>query len=325
MPRVSVIIPAYNAASTIARTIESVRRQTYEDLEIIIVDDGCTDDTTSRVEAIGDPRIRLRSYPNGGLSVARNRGIVEARGEYVAFLDADDLWAKTKLESHLAVFDRRKEIGGVYSWTCTIDATDRVVGSHTTATWAGDVYARLLESFFIGNASNVIVRREVIDSVGMFNEALDRGEDWEFTVRAATRWLFDVVPRYQVFYRWRDGSISSDPGRMRDGLVVTVDRMFDQAPAELQALKPRSLASVHVYIARTYLTRCSDQAAVREAARSLHAALRLRPQVVGDPVVLRLCIRWLLAWMSSPQRAGALADRYHQARNGGLSGVNPWD
>ena len=90
MPTISIIIPAYNAESTIKKTIKSVLKQTFGDFEIIVIDDGCTDRTVEIVRAINDPRIAIFSYQNGGLPTARNRGIQQAKGEYIAFLDSDD-------------------------------------------------------------------------------------------------------------------------------------------------------------------------------------------------------------------------------------------
>jgi glycosyltransferase involved in cell wall biosynthesis len=325
MPRVSVIIPAYNAASTIRATIRSVQRQTLQDFEIVVIDDGCTDDTVQQVETIGDERIALYSYANGGLPAARNRGIGRARGNYLAFLDADDLWSSQKLESHVALLDQRREVGAVYSWSCTIDAQDRVLGAHHASSWEGDVYARLLRAFFIGNASNAIVRRGAVDAVGLFDESLDRGEDWEFLTRLASRWPFVAVRDYQVFYRQRDGSISSDVERMRDGLFVACEKMFAAAPAGLQHLKITSLANIHIYAARSYLTRKTDHKSLGDAARSLLTVLRLQPRLLLDSTGVRLCLRWLIAALLSPQAAASAAHWYHRSRlTRHLPEADPW-
>jgi glycosyltransferase involved in cell wall biosynthesis len=325
MPLVSVIIPAFNAASTIERTIRSAQRQTLKDLEIIVIDDGSTDDTAARVEGIADERIVLRSFPNGGLPTARNRGIEAARGQYLAFLDADDLWSGTKLESHVAIMERRREVGAVYSWTCSIDEDDAVLGSQNTATFEGDVYSRILEGFFIGNASNAVLRREAVGSAGAFDPTLICGEDWEFLARVASGWHFAAVPRYDVFYRWRAGSMSSDVNRMREGLQVVCDRLFAAAPPALQDRKTASLCNVHVYIARICLTRRWDRPAIDEAARNLRAVLVLRPSTILEPTTLRLCVRWLIARMFSLPAATRAASWYHGAwLRGQRLEVDPW-
>ena len=101
MPTISVIIPAYNAEKTIFETIDSIRKQTFEDFEIIVIDDGSEDKTLEIVESIADERIKLFSYPNGGLPIARNRGIEHSLGDFLSFIDSDDLWTPDKLELQL--------------------------------------------------------------------------------------------------------------------------------------------------------------------------------------------------------------------------------
>lgn len=165
-----------------------------------------------------------------------------------------------------------------------------------------------------GAGFDAIIRRDVVDSVGSFDDSIDCGEDWEFLSRAAARWRFAVVPEDLVFYRWREGSTSSDAGRMCSGLMVVIDRMFERAPPELRPLRARSQVNVHAYVARTYLTRQADRAAVRGAARSLWALLRLQPARLFDPAFHRLCARCLVAWISSPAFANTLARGYHRLR-----------
>ena len=132
MSLISVIIPAYNAELTIEETIAAVREQTVTNFELIIIDDGSTDRTVETVNKIEDSRIRLLSYQNEGLPTARNRGIENASGEYIAFLDADDLWTKDKLEKQLAMLETNPEAGVAYSQTCYID---EFANRSTTAIW----------------------------------------------------------------------------------------------------------------------------------------------------------------------------------------------
>ena len=117
MPTISVIIPIYNAEATILETIESIQQQTFFDWEIVAIDDGSTDGTLELLYSIKDERIKIFSYENSGVAVARNRGIANASGEYIAFLDADDLWTPTKLKSQLAALQNNPKAGVAYSWT----------------------------------------------------------------------------------------------------------------------------------------------------------------------------------------------------------------
>ena len=120
MPTISVVIPAYNAAKTILETIDSVRQQTFSDFEVIVINDGSNDNTAELVNAVADDRLRLFSYENGGAAIARNRGIDHVSGEFIAFLDADDLWTPDKLELQLEALQKHPEAGVAHSWTrCT--------------------------------------------------------------------------------------------------------------------------------------------------------------------------------------------------------------
>jgi glycosyltransferase involved in cell wall biosynthesis len=122
-PTISVVIPTYNATATVLETIASVQAQTHRDLEILVINDGSTDDLLACLApTITDSRVQIHSYPNGGLPVARNRGIERATGEYIAFIDADDLWTPDKLERQLQALEANSRAGLAYSWTYFMEA-----------------------------------------------------------------------------------------------------------------------------------------------------------------------------------------------------------
>jgi glycosyltransferase involved in cell wall biosynthesis len=123
MPKVSVVIPAYNAMTYLPETVESVLKQTFTNFEVLIINDGSSDHIMQWVTQISDSRVRLISQENQGLPGARNTGIAQAQGEYVAFLDADDWWEPTKLEKQVRCFEERPGVGLVYTWTALIDAS----------------------------------------------------------------------------------------------------------------------------------------------------------------------------------------------------------
>jgi glycosyltransferase involved in cell wall biosynthesis len=306
-PLVSVIVPARNAGPTIVDTLESVRRQTVRDLEVIVVDDGSTDDTVARVARVTDPRISLVSFPGAGQSIARNRGMARARGAYLSFIDADDLWTPDKLELQLEALRRRADAGVAYSWTCEIDPAGRLLDAHSPVRHEGDVYVPMLLGNFVGSGSNALLRRAVLETVGEFDPGLHAAEDWEYLLRAAARWPFVVVPRYQILYRQSPQSVSSRVEAMRAESLRVVERAFASAPADVQGLKARSLAHVHRYLARIALTREVDAAGVERARQSLAEALRLDPRLLLSPITLRLCVRWALARWVSPRAAERIA------------------
>ncbi|MEO1801309.1 MAG: glycosyltransferase family A protein, partial [Cyanobacteria bacterium J06629_2] len=127
MPAISVIIAAYNSQGTISETISSVLNQTFSDLEVIVIDDGSTDLTCDRVKEIADQRVKLFPYQNGGVAKARNRGLAHATGEYIAFLDHDDLWVADKLEAQLSALQQSDRAEVAYSWTIIMYSEEQPV------------------------------------------------------------------------------------------------------------------------------------------------------------------------------------------------------
>ena len=225
---VSVIIPAYNEAATVERTISSVRNQTYSDLEVLVVDDGSTDQTAALVQSMADVdhRIRLLQKPNGGLASARNHGIAHAGGEFIAPIDADDLWHPEKIRKQMAVMrDRGDGVGLVYCWSRAIDEQDRVLWDVTPCNLRGSVYAALIIRNFLSSGAP-LVRKCCAEAVGGYDTTLaSRGapccEDLKFNLDIAERCDFDLVPEFLFSYRVRAGSMSTNIDAMlRSGKVV---------------------------------------------------------------------------------------------------------
>ncbi|AGB39591.1 glycosyltransferase family 2 protein [Natronococcus occultus] len=198
MVLVSVIIPTYNREETVSRAIDSVLAQTHEELEVVVVDDGSTDDTESVLESYDDDRVRPISHEtNRGANVARNTGIEHARGKYVAFLDSDDEWKPEKLEAQLDVLEKRSEewVAAYCDFTFELPSpVDRLRGL------AADVLSRaddqpqmeggeeligeiLADNVHTGAGSTLIVRTDVARTVDGFDETLDRFQDPEFVLR----------------------------------------------------------------------------------------------------------------------------------------------
>ena len=292
MPTISVIIPAYNAERTILETIASVQQQTFSDFEMIIINDGSSDRTVEILDNVKDERLKIFSYQNSGVSVARNRGISHATGEFIAFLDADDLWTSDKLEAQLTALQQHPEAGVAYSWTCFMREKG---GSYIEKSRAfeGNVYAKLLVTNFLHSGSNPLIRREAIESVGGFDTTLIPSEDWDFYLRLAARWSFVLVPKPQIFYRQSSGSNSSNVEKLEQATLNMFEKAFRAAPLELQYLKNQSLAWLFQYIAQKYLTNSNDISGVNKAGQKLWIAIRLRPQILLDKYT-RSLIKWLL-------------------------------
>jgi glycosyltransferase involved in cell wall biosynthesis len=211
MPAVSIVIPAYNADRTILETIESVQNQTFTDFEIIVINDGSTDRTLEVLQSISDDRLKIFTYENGGVSTARNRGIAHAVGEFIAFLDSDDLWTPDKLELQYAALKHNPTAGVAYSWTQFMDeqGDTRIFRPAPPTQYAGQVYAQLLKGDFIYSGSNVLVRRQAINEIGLFDPTLSGCDDWDYWTRLAADWEFAVVSKYQILYRRSPVAMSS--------------------------------------------------------------------------------------------------------------------
>jgi hypothetical protein len=255
-PLVSVVIPAYNAARFIERTLTSALRQTHRNLEILVIDDGSTDDTRPLVEAVtgSDDRVRIISVPNGGVAKARNIGIAESSGPLIAFLDADDLWHPRKVELQLAALlaPRGEDVAAVYAFSRVIDLDDRVVQPGSTFVCEGYVLARLLYAKFIGNGSSILVRREIAVAAGGYEPAwAARGiggcEDLDFELKIAAKHAFLAVPQFLVGYRVYAGNMSSDASRMARALVATIEHHVRANPAVPRWAGDAALGSAHEY------------------------------------------------------------------------------
>lgn len=217
----SVVIPAFNAQAFIDETVRSALAQTHGDVEVIVVDDGSTDDTLNCLERFGD-RIIVHRQRNAGVAAARNAGVSKAKGEWVAFLDADDVWLPDKLERQL----KAAQAPLVYTNRCNIGARGDVPAVQTDVTpmHEGDVFlALLIEGNFI-TMSSVMIRRELFDEMGGFFEGLAGTEDWDLWLRVAERHSIRWCPEPLVRYRFHAAGISRNDRRMRQQRELVVAR-----------------------------------------------------------------------------------------------------
>jgi glycosyltransferase involved in cell wall biosynthesis len=228
-PIVSVVVPAFNAAKTIQDTLHSISQQTYSNLEVIVVDDGSTDDTAAiaRRHVLIDPRFRVVSKQNGGVASARNEGIGASKGEFIAFIDADDLWHPTKIAKQLGVLlAGGPDMALVYSPFRAIDADGNVVASPHKYGASGWVLHRHFHTNLVGNGSATLIRRSVLQEFGGFDSWLyEQGaegcEDLLLQLRIAARYRFGEVTEYLVGYRRLPGNMSSNAEQMiRSGMLA---------------------------------------------------------------------------------------------------------
>lgn len=257
-PLISVIIPAYNAEAFIRRTLNSVLSQTYTNLEVLVIDDGSSDRTVEIVEemAVGDRRIHLLQQPNSGVAAARNLGIKQAKGEFIAPIDADDIWYPQNIEKQVHCFlNSDTSVGLVYSWSVDIDEQDIPTGEFRAATIEGNVYQTLICHNFLGNASASLIRRNCLERVGGYNEQLKllnaQGcEDWDLYLRIAENYEFQAVPEFLIGYRKTASSMSGDFHKMARShalMLQSARQQHSDVPAFLYRL---SSSSFYMYLAR---------------------------------------------------------------------------
>lgn len=301
MPTISVIVPAYNAEQTILETINSVLQQTFSDFELIVINDGSTDRTLELLSTVKDTRLKIFSYLNGGVPVARNYGLSHAIGDFIAFLDADDLWTPDKLELQLATLQQHPEAGVVYSWAYYMDEKGESFHADSPIFFEGNVYSQLLLRDFIVSGSNCTIRREAIKSVGEFDSSIPGADDWDYWIRLALHWPFVVVPKLQIFYRQSPGSVSSKVEAMEKNNLRVIEKGFQAAPPEMQYLKNQSLANTYRYSAHLYLTRVGSADAAKQAAKKLWMAIRLYPQILRESWTRNLSLKALLIRLISPK------------------------
>ena len=255
-PLVSVVIPAYNAERWIEETIASARSQTYPQIEIIVVNDGSTDDTASILEAIGkdEPRLRTIHQQNSGLPAARNRGASVATGEYVAPLDADDLWKPDKLAKQVSCFANAVQVGRplglVYCWSNSIDEASRIIRPGIPRQIIeGRVFDALLMNNFVGNGSCPMFPREIFLSVGAYPEAMTIGcEDWALYLRIAEEYEYGVVPEFLCGYRQVGSSMSRRSTHMTVAHDMLLTYLRDSGLALSAAQVRKSRSSLYLWL-----------------------------------------------------------------------------
>jgi len=238
MPEVSVIIPTYNRAEMIQHAIGSVLGQTYQDFELIVVDDGSTDGTEGAVRQIKDPRIsyiRLDEC-SGSSSKPRNVGIAQAKGKYIALLDSDDKWEPTLLEKLTnKMREAKKEVGAVYCWLAVTSPKGKIAYIIRPA-MRGRLYPYML-SRCAGSVSASLIKRECFDKVGVFDEG-NIIPHWDMWIRLTKHYEFDFVPEVLAKYNYHEGQFTESPQSSRYlAMLEKYAEDYVQYPKELQRAK----------------------------------------------------------------------------------------
>ena len=252
VPKVSVVIAAYNAERWLGEAISSVLAQTFEDLEAIVVDDGSTDATQAVALGICDPRVKCIRRKNGGLAAARNTGIQAARGEFIGFLDADDRFAPEKLSKQLAVFEAEPGLDGVASGFDLIDDHGRWLRRELPWLTSADVNLRAVLFWDPILVCSLLLRRECLFRVGLFDESIGFYEDWDLSIRLALAgcrigWVREAL----YTYRRHGSNMSTDPALVTVGTEAAIGfitRLFKKPdlPPEIRGLEGKVLGNLYL-------------------------------------------------------------------------------
>lgn len=257
LPLVSVIIPAYNAERFIRQTLESVVAQTYRNIEILVVDDGSQDQTAEIVREFTkrDDRIILLTQSNSGVAAARNLAIQHSKGEFIAPIDADDLWHPENIEKQIkCALEGGPSVGVVYSWSIYLDEAGVPIAGFRAFSIANDVFQTLICHNFLGNASASLIRSACLKRVGAYNtEFRDKKaqgcEDWDLYLRLAEYYQFRVVPEFLVGYRKLPNSMSRDYTTMANSCCLMLKKIRQKHPEIPNFLFRFSIGSFFLYLA----------------------------------------------------------------------------
>ena len=296
MPEVSVIIPTYNSAHYVTEAVDSVLGQSYRDFEIVVIDDGSTDDTRSVMSRYGSP-VRYLRQPNGGVAEARNRGIEESRGRYVAFLDADDTWAPNKLEQQVEAL--RNDPGRKACYTAvTVTDADLTPVSVTRSRRRGRAMEDLLYlGNVVGTPSTVICERALLQSAGGFDLSLSQCADWDMWIRLAARTDFLYLDEPLVKYRVHATNMSRNAALLEEDSLRVLEKSFDMPglPAALRSRRRAAFAHNYMVLAGTY----SHARRYADFARCASRAVALDFRQVG--YLIKFPARALARLLSRPE------------------------
>jgi glycosyltransferase involved in cell wall biosynthesis len=273
LPKVSVIIPAYNRAHLIGAAIESVLQQEFQDFEVVIIDDGSQDHTAEVVKQFSDERLRYFYQDHHGISAAMNAGLRQARGKYIARLDSDDLWLPHMLARLVPVLEARPEIGLVYSRAQAMDEQGHLLGEiRGLPEWfPGDSFGSMLYGDVTCNIS-LLARTVCFERAGYFDETMVVNEDWDMYLRIARHYRFAFVDQVVACFRYHSGNITNTGAVQHlNSRAQVLDKIFSQPdlPAAALQLKRQAYFNVYTWVGTCWLS----QKSYRQAARNFHRAL----------------------------------------------------
>ena len=246
---VSIVIANYNMGKFLPLAVQSVLNQTYANIEIHVVDDGSTDNSTEVMKQFdSDPRVHYHYKPNQGQASAKNRGILESKGDFVAFLDADDLWTPTKIEKQMPCFNTSSKVGVVYTNYTLMTEEGEIIPAPLRKYYSGNITGRLLiENIVTGMTS--IVRKECFETVGLFDESLPMGIDYDLWLRISAKYEFLFLDEITYLYRQWGGQMSHNYMKRYECGIKIMKKFLETHPG-LVDQKTIDEAWAHTYVGR---------------------------------------------------------------------------
>ena len=282
---VSVIIPTYNSARFLTDAIDSVLAQTFKDFEVIVIDDGSTDETESLILKYGSA-LRYIRQENRGVALTRNHGIDESRGKYVAFLDADDVWLPHKLERQLAALRGKDNFRACYSAFSVADDNLRPIAVNRSDRRGSALEDLLLRGNVVATPSTVLCERSLLEVAGGFDPAMSQCADWDMWVRLAAFTEFLYLDEVLVKYRRHGGNMSRDASLLERDSILVLEKGFAMSglPESLRAGRRSAFARNFMVLAGTYFHggRYADFA--RCAARSVSMDVKQLAYLAAFPL-----------------------------------------
>lgn len=252
-PLVSVVIPNHNYARFLSQTIESVLAQSYGNVEIVVVDDGSTDDSIAILRGYKE-HVRWVEQPNQGVATARNRGVTESDGELVAFLDADDVWLPQKLVRQVQRFLDEPELGLVHCGVEDINEMGAPLRSHTDGLqgWVAKDLLLFKRPVILGGGSGTLIPRATFEKVGGFDERLSTSADWDLYCRIALSQPVGFVPEVLMQYRVHGANMHANIISMEHDMLLAYSKAFDIHNAEIQTIRRRCYGNLHINLAGSF-------------------------------------------------------------------------
>lgn len=261
---VSIITPTYNRRDFIVDAIESVIAQTYSDWELLIVDDGSTDDTKDLITPyLQDPRISYTYQSNHGQAYARQQALKSAKGQYVAFLDSDNLWLPERLEKEIVQLDANPDIDVCYGDLITIDEQGNELSRENMKRYSGDIAPLMIRQNFV-SMNTTLIRKEAIERVGGFRSSVARGDDYDLYLRMSAESKFLYIKEYLAKYRVMENQISSNKEARFTSDFEIINHFIRNYPSAMSKLKWwRGLSSRYVSMGRYYVSQKNKPKAIK--------------------------------------------------------------